>query len=68
MHEDLPFAIEQWDAAETRIEEVLARATNAIIAQAAWQAAIEQRPGRKIWLRSGTRVIERHSGGKTEGE
>lgn len=57
-----PFTVEIWDG--ERLSETIAVAQNVIVADAAYQAAIGQRPGRTVTLRHGTRVI-RTSPGRT---
>ncbi|MDQ2080519.1 hypothetical protein RA307_10030 [Xanthobacteraceae bacterium Astr-EGSB] len=58
--DDLPFAVEEWTDDENAIAEVLARATNALIARGAFEAAVRLRPARRILLRHGSYVIARH--------
>lgn len=53
-------AVEQWDAADLHVEEVLARCSNAIIGQAAFKAAVEIRPHQRLYLRDRTRVVMKH--------
>lgn len=50
-----PFTVEVWDG--ERLSETIAVAQNVIVADAAYDAAIGQRPGRTVMLRHGTRVI-----------
>ncbi len=50
-----PFTVEIWDG--ERLSETIAVAQNVIVAGAAYEAAIGQRPGRTVMLRHGTRVI-----------
>jgi hypothetical protein len=53
--EELPYSIELWG--ENSIERVLARAFNAALAQAIFNAARNEHPGRRIILRHGLRII-----------
>lgn len=52
---DHPFKVEVWEG--DKVAETLAVAGNVIIAGAAFEAAITQRPGRTVTLRHGARVI-----------
>jgi hypothetical protein len=54
----LPFAVEQWKANCSGIEEVLARSTNGMIARAAYERAVIGRPNEFIMLRNGARPME----------
>jgi hypothetical protein len=62
MNEDLPYRIELWDSAETRVEEVIARVRNVIVARAAFTAAVQQYPNRVLTLRQGALVMAREAG------
>ena len=54
----LPYRIELWgDQGETGIERVIARAFNAPLARAIFQAARNEHPDRRITLRRNGRVI-----------
>lgn len=55
-----PFTVEVWDG--ERLSETIAVAQNVIVAAAAYDAAIGQRPGRSVTLRHGTRVIRSSPG------
>jgi hypothetical protein len=55
--EELGFVVEQWSPDESRIEEVLARIGNVMVARIAWLEAVRQRPGRRVLLRQATRVL-----------
>ncbi|WP_316980006.1 hypothetical protein [Shumkonia mesophila] len=58
MVEDLlPFAVEQWDAGGIRIERILARAANVLLASAAFDRASALYPDKVLTLRHGTRVV-----------
>ena len=57
-----PFTVEVWDG--EHLSETIAVAQNVIVASAAYDAAIGQRPGRTVTLRHGTRVL-RTSPGQT---
>jgi hypothetical protein len=57
---DLPFRVELWDDGETKAERVVARAHSATLAQAVFNAACEQYPGRHLSLwRGRERLAER---------
>jgi hypothetical protein len=60
--DDLPFKVETWDANETRVEQLVAAASNAIVAIAAFKSAAEQYPTQVITLRNGARVMQHHRG------
>jgi hypothetical protein len=49
------FAVEVWDG--ERLSETIAVAQNLIVARAAYEAAIGERPGRTVMLRHGARVV-----------
>lgn len=54
----LPFSIELWDEASAEtVERVLARAHNAALARAIFEAVVTEHPGRRITLRSGARLL-----------
>ena len=57
VEDHLPFAVEQWDATGNRIERVLARAGNLLIASAAFDLAATLYPRQVLTLRHGTRVV-----------
>lgn len=52
---DHPFKVECWEG--DKVAETLAVAGNVVIAGAAFEAAVSQRPGRTVTLRHGARVI-----------
>lgn len=56
--ETLPYRIELWhvDDPDT-VERVLARAVNARLARAIFDAARREHPGRRITLRHGSRIV-----------
>jgi hypothetical protein len=54
---DLPFRIEQWDDADTHIEELIALVGDHRVAMAAFTETVKRRPGRIVTLRQKTRVI-----------
>jgi hypothetical protein len=54
---DLPFRIEQWDDADSRVEELIALVGGHRVAVAAFAEAVKRRPGRIVTLRQKTRVI-----------
>ena len=47
-----------WDDKDTRIEEVIALASDYATAKSAYEVAVKRRPGRFITLRHGARVIQ----------
>ena len=53
-----PFHIEVWDDGDVHIAERLAVAKNVALAQAAYAAALKERPGKIVRLRIKARVIE----------
>lgn len=57
---DLTFRVEAWNHADSAIEEILAACSNPIIGRGAYEAAIRLNPHRRILLRHGARVIDRH--------
>lgn len=60
---DFTFAVEQWSDDDTRIEETLAQCRNVALAQAAFRAAVEQRPRSRLYLRQRTQVLEKYEPG-----
>jgi hypothetical protein len=57
---DLPFRIEQWDAADQRVERLIAASDSLIVARAAFVAAPAEYPKARLTLRQQTRIIESH--------
>jgi hypothetical protein len=57
--DDLPFRIELWDDADTRIEDLIALAGDYASACAAFDEAVKRRPGKLITLRQKARVIRK---------
>jgi hypothetical protein len=55
--EKLPYSIELWDDAAGALERVLARAIDAQLARAIFQAARKEHPESRILLRRGARVV-----------
>jgi len=53
----LPHSIELWDDGGATLERVLARALNAQLARAIFQAARKEHPDARILLRRGARTI-----------
>jgi len=60
---DLPYRIEIWSAGDQRVEELIATASNAIVARAAFNAAAAQYPARLVRLRNRALVMAEHQGG-----
>jgi hypothetical protein len=56
--EELPYAVEEWDAQRAGAEKVVARALKISLARALFRAALEENPGRRIVLRHGSRIVE----------
>ena len=52
-HEDLRFAVEEWTA-DQHVSEVLARASNVLVARAAFEEAARLRPTARLTLRQVT--------------
>jgi hypothetical protein len=61
--EDLPFSIEEWDAAGEKRIETVARAVNPGIGWAAYNETVRLRPQAHILFRHGIRVIAEHQPG-----
>jgi hypothetical protein len=59
----LEYRVEVWDADDTRVEELVALCSNAIVAKAAYQAALQPRPGANLVLSHRARIISRCPGG-----
>jgi hypothetical protein len=57
--DDLPFRIELWDDADTRIEEVIALTADFTSACGAYDEAVKRRPGKLVTLRQKARVIKK---------
>ncbi len=55
--ENLPYRIEVWNSANDAVERVLARATNAQLARAIFNAAQNENPGRRLTVRRGSKII-----------
>lgn len=55
--ETLPYHIELWHGDEGAVERVLGDALSAALAQAIYQEALREYPGRIITLRYGQRII-----------
>jgi hypothetical protein len=60
LEDDLPFRVEQWDAAGSRLEQTLSASADLRLGRAAFAETVRQRPGQRILLRHKTRVIEEH--------
>jgi hypothetical protein len=56
--EDLPYRIELWDARNRKLERVLARAAQPVLARAIFKAAQHEYPERHITLRRDGRVVD----------
>jgi hypothetical protein len=49
--DDLPFRVELWDDKDSRLEEIIALASDYATAKSAYEGAVKRRPGRLITLR-----------------
>jgi hypothetical protein len=49
--------VEQWDAGDSHVEELIALTGDYRVARAAYEEAIKSRPGRIVTLRQKTRVL-----------
>jgi hypothetical protein len=56
----LEFRIEQWDAADVRLERVIAASDHLLVAKAAFFEAVRLMPTMRLYLRHRARVIEKH--------
>jgi hypothetical protein len=54
---DLPFMVEQWDDANSHVEELIALTGDYRVARPAYDEAIKRRPGRIVTLRQKTRLL-----------
>jgi hypothetical protein len=59
---ELPFHVELWDSADSRVAELIAACSNLVMAKAAFHAAAEMRPGANLLLRDRARVVARSKG------
>jgi hypothetical protein len=55
-------AVQGWDAAGNRVEELIALCSNSLVAKGAYQAALRLRPGANLVLSHRTRIIARARG------
>ena len=58
--DDLPFRVEQWDAAGAKLEQTLSASADLKLGRAAFAEAVRERPRQRIVLRHKTRVIEEY--------
>ena len=56
----LEFHIEQWDAADVRLERLTAASDHLLVAKAAFFEAVRLMPTMRLYLRHRARVIEKH--------
>jgi hypothetical protein len=54
---DLPYIVEQWDEADSYVEELIALTGDYRVARAAYEEAVKGRPGRIVTLRQRTRLL-----------
>jgi hypothetical protein len=54
---DLPYMVEQWDDADSHVEELIALTGDYRVARAAFEEAVKGRPGRIVTLRQKTRLL-----------
>jgi hypothetical protein len=57
---DFQFSVELWSDDDARLEETIAKARILLIGRGAFKAAVDTYPTRRILLRHGTRVVDRH--------
>ena len=57
--DDFHFRIDLWDDGDKRIEQVIAFASDLVVARAAYAAAVQAKPGKRITLRQRARVLDR---------
>jgi hypothetical protein len=50
--------INMWDGGGIRLDRVTARTSNLFVGRAAYQATIDEYPGRRVTFQEGTRVLE----------
>jgi hypothetical protein len=58
----LEFRVEIWDAAGSRVEELVALCSNSLVAKGAYEAAVKLKPGANLVLSHRARVIARARG------
>lgn len=51
------FDLEQWDDAESHVDELIALTGDYRVARAAYEEAVKRRPGRIVTLRQKTRLL-----------
>jgi hypothetical protein len=54
---DLPYVVEQWDDADSHVEELIALSGDFRVARAAFEEAVKRRLGRIVTLRQKTRLL-----------
>jgi hypothetical protein len=54
---DLPYLVEQWDDADSHVEELIALTGDYRVARAAFDEAVRQWPGRIVTLRQKARLL-----------
>ena len=54
---DLPYKVEQWDDADSHVEELIALTGDYRVARAAYEEAVKRRPGRIVTLRQKARLL-----------
>jgi hypothetical protein len=54
---DPPFMVEQWDDANSHVEELIALTSDYRVARAAIEEAVKRRPERIVTLRQKTRLL-----------
>jgi hypothetical protein len=55
--ESLPYKVELWDERRVGVQRVIARVASALLARAAFEAAVSEHVNRRITLRHGSRLI-----------
>ncbi len=53
-----PSKVEEWDRTGNAVEQVIARAVNAVVGRGAYEAARQQYPRARLTLHIGIRVLE----------
>jgi hypothetical protein len=57
--DDFHFRIDLWDDADRTIEQVIVFVSDLEVARAAYAAAVQAKPGKRITLRQRARIIEK---------
>jgi hypothetical protein len=57
--DDFHYRIDLWDDADKRIEQVIAFVSDLVVARAAYTAAVQAEPGKRITLRQRARILDK---------